>query len=294
MTTAASVAFGIMPSSGASSSIVATAVPAVTSDAFCDRPPAARTTAVCDVPPPAGIAPNSAPPRLAAPVATSSRFASMRGSPGRMNARPAAIVSVKLISAIPSAPGTSCWISARSGSVSDGKPCGMCPTVETPSACRPRNHVAAIPPPTATSGAGECGHSRSMPINTTNVATATASVISEVSGTCATTLTTSAKNPCLVMWMPMSFGTWSSTITRPIPALNPVRTGVDMKFATKPSFRSLASMSIAPTSSVSVAVAVTSFIGSPSGTTSPSSVPARIASVVVELTLNTRDVPSSA
>ena len=78
MTTAASVACGIRPSSGASSSIVATAAPAVTSDAFCDRPPAARTTAVCDVPPPAGIAPNSAPPRLAAPVATSSRFALMR------------------------------------------------------------------------------------------------------------------------------------------------------------------------------------------------------------------------
>ena len=42
---------------------------------------------------------------MAAPVAISSRFASMRGSPGRTKARPAAIVSVKLISAIPSAPG---------------------------------------------------------------------------------------------------------------------------------------------------------------------------------------------
>ena len=113
MTTAASVAFGIRPSIGASSSMVASAAPAVTSDAFCDRPPAARTTAVCDVPPPAGIAPNSAPPRLAAPVATSSRFALIGGSSGRAKARPAAIVSVKLISAIPSAPGTSCSISAR-------------------------------------------------------------------------------------------------------------------------------------------------------------------------------------
>ena len=78
MTTAASVAFGSRPSNGASSSMVATAAPAVTSDAFCDRPPAARTTAVCEVPPPAGIAPSNAPPRLAAPVATNSRFASMR------------------------------------------------------------------------------------------------------------------------------------------------------------------------------------------------------------------------
>ena len=113
-----------------------------------------------------------------------------------------------------------------------------------------------MPPPTATSGAGECGHSRSMPISTANVATATASVISEVSGTCCATLRRSAKNPCLVMWMPRSFGTWSSTITRPMPALKPVSTGVEMKLATNPSRSSLASSSIAPTSAVSVAVAV--------------------------------------
>ena len=201
---------------------------------------------------------------------------------------------MKLISAIPSAPGTSCSISARSGSVSDGKPCGIRPTVETPSACRPKNHDAAMPPPTATSGAGECGHSRSMPISTANVAAATASVISEVSGTCCATLRRSTKKPCLVMWMPSSFGTWSSTITRPIPALKPVSTGVEMKLATNPRRSSRASNSIAPTSAVSVAVAVTSFAGSPSGTARPSCVPARIASVVVELTLSTRDEPSSA
>ena len=166
MTIAASVAWGSKPSNGASSSMVATATPAVTSDASCDRPPAARTTAVCEVPPPAGIAPSNAPPRLAAPVAINSRFASMGGSPGRAKARPAAIVSVKLISAIPSAPGTNCSINAGSGIVSDGNPCGIRPTVETPSACRPKNHAAAMPPPTATSGAGECGHRRSIPIST--------------------------------------------------------------------------------------------------------------------------------
>ncbi len=94
--------------------------------------------------------------------------------------------------------------------------------------------------------------------------------------------------------MPKSFGTWSSTITNPIPALKPVSTGVEMKFATNPSFKSLARSSIAPTSAVSVAVAVTSFAGSPSGTTSPSCVAVRIASVAVELTLSTRDEPSSA
>ena len=195
---------------------------------------------------------------------------------------------------MPSAPGTNCSISERSGSVSDGNPCGISPTVETPSAFSPKNHDAAMPPPTATSGAGECGHSRSMPISTANVAAATASVISEVPGTCCATLRTSAKNPCLVMWIPRSFGTWSSTITRPIPALKPVSTGVEMKLATNPRRSNRASNSIAPTSAVSVAVAVTSFAGSPSGTTRPSCVPARIASVVVELTLSTRDEPSSA
>ena len=151
-----------------------------------------------------------------------------------------------------------------------------------------------MPPPTATSGAGECGQRHSMPISTMKVAAATASVSSEVSGMCCTTLSRSGKKPCLVMWMPSSLGTWSSTITRPIPALKPVSTGVEMKFATKPRRSAAASISIAPTSTASVAVAVTSLAGSPSGTASPSCVPARIASVVVELTLSTRDEPSSA
>ncbi len=79
-----------------------------------------------------------------------------------------------------------------------------------------------------------------------------------------------------------------------MPALKPVRTGVEMKLATNPSFKSLATRSIAPTNAVSVAVAVTSLAASPSGTTSPSCVPARIANVVVELTLSTRDEPSNA
>ncbi len=79
-----------------------------------------------------------------------------------------------------------------------------------------------------------------------------------------------------------------------MPALKPVRTGVEMKLATNPRRTSLASRSSAPTSAVSVAVAVTSFAGSPSGTARPSCVPARMARVVVELTLRTRDEPSSA
>ena len=152
---------------------MASAVAAVTSEALCDCPPAARTTAVCEVPPPAGIEPSSAPPRLAAPLATSSRFASIGGSDERANARPAAMLSVKLMSAIPRAPGTSRPIRERSGIVSGGKPACITPTVETPRACRPKYHDAAMAPATATSGAGECGRSRSRPIKIAKVAAAT-------------------------------------------------------------------------------------------------------------------------
>ena len=79
-----------------------------------------------------------------------------------------------------------------------------------------------------------------------------------------------------------------------MPALKPVSTGVEMKLATNPRRSSRASSSIAPTSALNVAVATMSFAGSPSGTARPSCVPASIASVVVELTLSTRDEPSSA
>ena len=75
--------------------------------------------------------------------------------------------------------------------------------------------------------------------------------------------------------------------------LEAVSTGVEMKLATKPSRSTAASIRSTPTRAVSVAVAVTSFAGSPSGTARPSSAPARIASVVVELTLRTREEPSS-
>jgi hypothetical protein len=69
---------------------------------------------------------------------------------------------------------------------------------------------------------------------------------------------------------------------------------MEMKLARNPRRSRRARRSIAPTSAVSVAVAVTSFTGSPSGTARPSCAPARIASVALELTLSTRDVPSSA
>ena len=91
--------------------------------------------------------------------------------------------------------------------------------------------------------------------------------------------------------MPTSFGTWSSTMTSPMPALKPVSTGVDMKFATKPEPEDRrADQQHAGQRGQRRGCAV-SLTGSPSGTTNPSCAPVRIASVVVELTLSTRDVP---
>ena len=109
---------------------------AVTSSAIWVHAPARRLTAVCVVPPPPGIAPRNAPPALANPVASSSRFACGVGSSFRANARPAAMVSVKLIRAMPSAPGQSFPASERAGTVREGSPCGMWPTRATPCACR--------------------------------------------------------------------------------------------------------------------------------------------------------------
>ena len=99
------------------------------------RPPAACTTAVCDVPPPAGIAPNRAPARFAAPVATSSAIGVDRrirrrgeGAPGGDRLGEAHQRDAERTRCAAAA------TSARSGSVSDGRPCGISPTVDTPSA----------------------------------------------------------------------------------------------------------------------------------------------------------------
>ena len=104
---------------------MARVAPAVTISASWLRAPACRLTAVCDVPPPEGMAPKSAPAALPRPVASSSRLARGVGSSPRAKARPAAIVSVKLISAMPSAPAQSPAASETSGSVTDGSPVGM-------------------------------------------------------------------------------------------------------------------------------------------------------------------------
>ena len=108
--------------SGASTSSVASEVSAVTSAASCVRAPAFRLTAVWLVPPPAGIAPNNPPTKFAAPIASNSRFGAGRGSSPVANARAAAMLSVKLMSAIPHAAGHRIEASAIGGRTSEGSP----------------------------------------------------------------------------------------------------------------------------------------------------------------------------
>ncbi|MNR30580.1 hypothetical protein D3C85_1480460 [compost metagenome] len=115
-------------------------------------------------------------------MATSSRFGLISGSPSPTKARPAAMVSVKLISAIPAAPGSSCSTSSRSGIVRLGRPVGMAPTMATPASFKPQPHTSAMPMPTPSKGAGECGKRHSMNTSTTRVTRATPSVSQEVSG----------------------------------------------------------------------------------------------------------------
>ncbi len=123
---------------------------------------------------------------------------------------------------------------------------------------------------------------------------ATASVGTDVSGTCPAIETMSRRNPSLWMWMPRSFGTWSTTITRPMPALNPVSTGSEMKLATKPRRSTRAARRIAPTMIARVAVAVIGFVPGFVVASSPRAEAPRIAMVVVVLTLSMREVPRRA
>jgi hypothetical protein len=134
-----------------------------------------------------------------------------------------------------------------------GRPCGTCPTDSTG---RPNRPNAAIPAATAISGAGRRGVKRSSPSRITIVAIPTASAASDVSGRLSAMRSRFWRKFPFAKWTPSSFGTWSSTITVPIPALKPISTGSEMKFATKPRRSSEASARKPPTRSVNVAVAV--------------------------------------
>ena len=83
-------------------------------------------------------------------------------------------------------------------------------------------------------------------------------------------------------------------MTRPTPALNPVSTGSEMKFARNPSRTMRAIMSIAPTRTESVAAAVNALSDESARMASPIAVAHRIAIGVVVLTLSRRELPSPA
>ena len=196
---------------------------------------------------------------MATPSANSSRLGSGKGSSRSANARAAAIDSVKLISAMPTAGGHRAWTSARSGHVTEGSPVGTAPTVATPCAGRSSSAEAATAAATATSGAGTRGTKCSSPKISTTIAAETASVTRDVCGRCARIAKMSRKKPVFSMCTPSSFGNWSTTITNPMPDLNPTSTGSEMKFATKPSRSTQAASSTSPTITASVAAATSRF-----------------------------------
>jgi hypothetical protein len=151
-----------------------------------------------------------------------------------------------------------------------------------------------MPTTTASSGAGDLGMKRLAKKMTARVPRATARVGQDNSGRWPKIEPTSRKKPSLWKWMPSSLGTWSTTMTKPTPALNPVSTGSEMKFARKPMRRTRATMSIRPTRMESVAAAVS---GSSPGllrSASPMAVAQRMAIGVVVLTESRREEPRAA
>ena len=137
----------------------------------------------------------------------------------------------------------------------------------------------------ATRGAGARGATCSSATSSPSSTTASSIVGIDVSGNCCASATRSRKKPVFAKWTPSSFGSWSTTITRPMPDLKPVSTGSEMKEATNPRRRSDASPSRTPTSTDSVAAAAMSAAASPPGAARPSSAAVRMAIVVVVLTL---------
>ena len=154
-TTAASAACGMSPISGASRSSVASAVAAVTRPATWVFAPARRFTAVCDAPPPAGIAPSRPPAALASAGRDQLAVRRGRGSPGAANARPTAMVSVKLMSAMPAAAGHICSDEIEIGQHERRQLLRHRADRGHAGLAQPERAEAAIARPIATSGTGQ-------------------------------------------------------------------------------------------------------------------------------------------
>ena len=102
------------------------------------------------------------------------------------------------------------------------------------------------------------------------------------------------KKPPLVKCTPSSLGSWSTTMTRPMPALKPVSTGSEMNLATPPSRNSAASSRMTPAITASSAAAAANVASSACGPSAASCDAVRMAMVDVVLVLSTREVPSTA
>ena len=170
----------------------------------------------------------------------------------------------------------------------------MAPMVATPRPASPNVALATMPSATTPSAAGKRGTQCLSPRRTTTAASETAKVRIDVSGSARASPSKSRKKPTLWRCSPSSFGSWSTTMTAPIPALNPASTGSEMKLATKPSLATAARISINPTSNESVASAAICRVGATPGTASASAGPVRMAMVVVVLTLSTGERPRAA
>ena len=76
------------------------------------------------------------------------------------------MVSVKLMSAMPSAHGHISCASVRSGRRNDGRPEGTAPTTDTPRVCSAQMAVAPMAAPSTISGAGHLGLTFSISAST--------------------------------------------------------------------------------------------------------------------------------
>ena len=207
------------------------------------------------------------------------------------------MVSVKLISAMPRAAGPE-LLDEREVREGEGR---QAPRESGRPARRrgpasPNRLMPAIPAATAISGAGDRGRKcssadqqeRSWRPRRPGSAATCRECLERWPADC-------GRSVPLGKWMPSSFGTWSSTMTSAIPALKPISTGSEMKLATKPSRSSEASTQDGPhqesqrcrSSHQGRRIAVRERLGR-------AGPPARMARVVVVLTLSGREVPSSA
>ncbi len=211
-----------------------------------------------------------------------------------MKARPAAAVSTKLIRAMPRAAGQSCCARLRSGRAKLGSPAWTVPTSEIPHRSSPARPDRAMPTATVVKEAGSRGVKCLRPSRRASIARASINVGKDVSGRCLMIETMSWKKPALAICTSRSLGAWSSTMTMPIPALNPVSTGSEIRLASMPSLRSPPSSRKVPTRSDRVADADISMATSPPGATAPRALAARMAMVELVVTLRRREVPSTA